>query len=476
MTEKKDDAKKDKLISRRQFLRGAGMTGAGLAAAACAPQIVEVEKEVAVEKIVEVEKVVTAVPEVAKKTGELSILRWNHFVPAADVWFDEYAAEWGAANGVKVTVDGIHQSDMPARGSSELAAQKGHDIFEWNFGTGSPFLWKEHCVSLTDLVKDIEGSIGSYSAIGNQSGYDAEQDNWFALPSYYIRFPSMFRKDLWSGVGFPDGPDTWDDVLSGGTELKAGGNPIGIGLYNGLDPNATWRGLLWSYGGALQDADGNPALDSPETLAAIEMAVKLYQNAMTEEVLAWDDAGNNRFLGSGIGSYIANPISAYRSIQADNPELFANVFLRSAPAGPAARLMAAVSFAYTIWKFSPNQVNALQFLRDWADNFESHFVASSGYNHPQNDSFMASPWPVLAEDPKLAFLEQANDWSVSFGHPGANTASVGEVLGSYHIPTMMANACTGKMTAREALDDCAAKVDAIYSRWASLRPTKLFRV
>ena len=105
MTEKKDDAKNRKMISRRQFLRGAGMTGAGLAAAACAPQVVEVEKEVPVEVI----KEVTAVPEVAKKTGELSILRWNHFVPATDEWFDNYAQEWGDANGVKVTVDGIHQ-------------------------------------------------------------------------------------------------------------------------------------------------------------------------------------------------------------------------------------------------------------------------------------------------------------------------------------------------------------------------------
>ena len=180
-------------------------------------------------------------------------------------------------------------------------------------------------------------------------------------------------------------------------------------------------------------------------------------------------------MGSGIGSYIANPISAYRSIEADNPELFANVYLRKAPAGPAARLMAAVSFTYTIWKFSPNTANATKFLRDWADNFAGHFTASSGYNHPQNDSFLTSPWPVISDDPKLAFLEQANEWSVSFGHPGANTSAVGEVLGNYHIPTMMANACTGTMSAEDALADCVAKVDSIYSRWASLRP-KVFQV
>ena len=40
-----------KALTRRQFLRMAGGTGAGVLAAACAPQIVEVEKEVAVEQI-----------------------------------------------------------------------------------------------------------------------------------------------------------------------------------------------------------------------------------------------------------------------------------------------------------------------------------------------------------------------------------------------------------------------------------------
>lgn len=66
MSESKDRKKPGSVITRRQFLRRAGLTGAGLAAAACAPTVVEVEKEVAVpvERIVVEEKQVTAVPEV----------------------------------------------------------------------------------------------------------------------------------------------------------------------------------------------------------------------------------------------------------------------------------------------------------------------------------------------------------------------------------------------------------------------------
>ena len=67
MTNEDDGKRQEKMISRRQFLRGAGMTGAGLAAAACTPQIVEVEKEVAVEKI-ELQSLATKPKNFARRT------------------------------------------------------------------------------------------------------------------------------------------------------------------------------------------------------------------------------------------------------------------------------------------------------------------------------------------------------------------------------------------------------------------------
>ena len=42
---------------------------------------------------------------------------------------------------------------------------------------------------------------------------------------------------------------------------------------------------------------------------------------MTNEVLSWDDTGNNQMLASGRASWIQNPISSLRTIEKDNPEL-----------------------------------------------------------------------------------------------------------------------------------------------------------
>ena len=63
----------------------------------------------------------------------------------------------------------------------------------------------------------------------------------------------MYRKSLWDEIGMK--PDTWDNVRIGGAKLKAKGHPVGISLGHSNDPNTTWRGLLWSYGGCRSGRD-----------------------------------------------------------------------------------------------------------------------------------------------------------------------------------------------------------------------------
>ena len=47
-------------------------------------------------------------------------------MPRHDKWFDRFAADWGRKLGVKVTVDHIEVTTIPARFSSEIAAKSGH--------------------------------------------------------------------------------------------------------------------------------------------------------------------------------------------------------------------------------------------------------------------------------------------------------------------------------------------------------------
>ena len=438
--------------SRRAFLKGAGasLAVAGMASAGIAPGFLRQ----------------------ARAAGDLKILQWSHFVPAYDAWFDTFAKDWGAKNGVNVTVDHIPHLELPARMAAEVSAQAGHDLVGLN-GAGGAHLYIRHLVDMSDLVHEAEKKYGKVNAAGIGVAYDAATNTWPAYPDYYIRFPGLYRKSMWDEIGMK--PDSWDELRKGGAKLKKKGHPVGIGLAHHNDANNSWRAVIWSYGGSIADKAGKRCvLSSKETLEAIKFSVALYKEAMTNEVFSWDDASNNRFIDSGKGCWIHNPISAYRSAQKADQHVADDTFIWKTPKGPARRITAASPNSYLVWKFAKNKDNAIAFLRHYAANWTEGFKASTAYNHPVFDHIVKTPMPILSDDPsshphdKLKVLETANEWHAIFGYPGPGNPASDEVANNFIIPDMMAQACSGKMSPKEAMDWGQQRCDAIYKKWASM--------
>ncbi len=420
-------------VTRRRFLRNTGLT---LAAAGSAP--------------------VLSAPFVSRAmadTKELSIVQWSHFVPEYDKWFDNFAKEWGEKNKISVTVDHIPVQNVAARAAAEASAGSGHDLFGWN-GAGGAHLYRKFLVDVGDLVKSVEKKYGKVSTIGRQLGFNQDDGTWSAFPDFYINFPGMYRKSMWDEIGMK--PDTWDNLRIGGAKLKAKGNPVGISLGHSNDPNTTWRGLLWSYGGAIQDEAGKQVvLNSKGTVEAVKYAAALYKEAMTSDVLSWNDASNNQYIGSGVSSYIVNPISAYRSAQKSNKQLADDIFVIKPPKGPVRQLMGGASEFYGIWKFAKNKEAALEFLKHYSDNWPEAFKASEGYNNPCFANLVPKPMPILSNDPtstpsdKLALLQDSEEWSAIPGYPGPATPATDEIYNNFTIPDMMAKAATGSLSAED---------------------------
>jgi multiple sugar transport system substrate-binding protein len=404
-------------------------------------------------------------------TKTLRILQWSHFIPEYDRWIDGFAKEWGKQNGVTVTVDHIPHLELPARAAAEVSAGAGHDIFHFN-GSGGPHLYAKHTLDLTALIQEVEKKHGKVLPMGRQIAWNEETKGWSAFPDYFIDFPGLYRKDLWDEIGTP--PDKWEDVRVGGAKLKQKGFPVGIALSHCVDANNSHSSVLWSHGASVCDETGKRVtIDSKETLEAVKYVRALYKEAMDPEVLSWDDASNNRFLASGRGSWIHNPISAYRSIQKANPELADKIFMTKTPAGTVRRLAAGAPNSYVIWKFARNQDTAIEFLKYYADHYTDAFKASTGYNHPLFENLVPKPMPILSNDPsshppdKMKVLETADEWCVVFGYPGPGTPAADEVANNYIIPDMMANAATDKMSPENAVKWAANEIKGIYDKWAT---------
>jgi multiple sugar transport system substrate-binding protein len=438
-------------ITRRGFLKRAGAVAgaAGLAPAISAPFVANA----------------------LAQTKTLKILQWSHFVPQYDTWFDGFAKDWGKKNGTSVTVDHMPHLELPARAAAEVAAGSGHDIFAFN-GSGGPHLYEKHVVDLTALVGEVEKKYGRVQQVGRQIAYNEAAKAWSAFPAYYISFPGLYRKDLWDEIGMK--PDTWEDIRVGGAKLKAKGFPVGISLGHSVDPNLSYRSLLWSYGAAECDETGKRVtLDSKQTLEVVKFVRALYKEAMEPDVLSWDDASNNKYLASGRASWIHNPISAYRSIQKATPELADKIQVWKTPAGPVRRLACASPNSYVIWRFARNQDTAIEFLRYYADHGIESFEASTGYNHPLFADIVPKPMPILSNDPtshppdKLRVLETTNDWHATYGYPGPAGPASDEVADNFIICDMMAKAATDKATPEEAVAWATKEVELIYKKWVA---------
>jgi multiple sugar transport system substrate-binding protein len=392
----------------------------------------------------------------------LSILCWSHFVPAYDKWFDQFGQEWASKNNVKLTIDHIPHLNLAAKIAAEVATQSGHDIVQLAASGTEKFA--PALIDLQDVADKLGKKYGGWTPLAEN--YSSYKGKFHSIPDYFIDFPGLYRKDLWTEIGMPNGPDTWDEVRTGGAKLKAKGFPVGIGLAHHNDSRNSWRAIMWSHGGSEVTKDGKTlTYNSKEVREALKYVKALYKEAMTPEVLAWDDASNNRLLASGRGSWIHNPISAYRTIEAQNKELAAKIHVSLSPKGPAGRWSFANCLAYGVTKFSKNQDTAKAFIEHLTDNFKEAFKASTGYNNPFLKTYAKGPLPIISEDPKLKVLEKSPEYHYTIGHPGPLTVAADEVYQQFVMIDAAAQFCSDKMDLEQTVKWADDKLKAIYAKF-----------
>lgn len=406
--------------------------------------------------------------------GTIKILLWSHFVPRYDSWYDPWAKKWGQKNGVNVIVDHIDQADLPARTAAEFAAGAGHDMIEWLTPASS---YEPSVHDLTDVVNQAQAKYGTMTAFCKASSFNPVTHKWYAFCHTWVPDPGDYRKGLWTKAGLPNGPATYADLLTGGTEINRKQHVrMGIGMSSEVDSNMAARALIWSYGGSTQDGHGKVVLNSPEVVDAVAYMGKLYKQSMTSEVFSWTAASNNQGLVAGQLSYIINSISAYRTAQADSPDVASDIFFVPALKGPTGKGLASqhVVRSYIVPKWAKNVDQVKQFLLDLVGAAHDGVYNSELYDFPSfPKTGAASALPGwLRSDPfksnpsnKLELLATAEQWTTNVGYPGPANAAEGEIFNTNVLPTMMATVAQGKATPAQAVASAAKQCEAIYSKW-----------
>ena len=425
-------------VSRRRFLRAAAGGAAGLAGV-----------------------LATGRPPAIAQTRELTFLTFASFVPDTDKELKRQFEEWGAQNKVKVRLDIIAGQQFQTKKAAEVQARSRHDLIVLGGGLGHDYL-----ADLNDVAGDVAPKNGGWL---NPNDY-LIRGKWKLLPWWMPPFPIAVRTDLLEQVGEKN-PDTWEDWLRVGKKGKAIGHPFGTAISHTGDANVTLLSILWSYGASYVAKDGRTiTINSPQTRQALEFVKRLYTEAMEPEVLAWDDASNNRCLNAGKCIAIHNPISAYESAKKDKVlvpgtqrEIADVIDHVNTPRGPVDRRTTGGYFCVGIWNFSKNVDLAKDFLRY---HFQPHNLnkwveAGHGYNMPFLTTL--TKHSVYKSDKQYRFIPEVARVSVPPSWPGPTTAASQQVLDLYIIPDMFAQHVTGKLTADQAIAWAEKEMQEIYA-------------
>ena len=281
---------------------------------------------------------------------------------------------------------------------------------------------------------------------GKWLGVPLGQNNWFM----------NYREDWFKEVGVTKFPDTWDDMLAVGTKLKANGHPIGMTFSDkaGGDGNATPRMMLWAFGGKEFNADGSLALDSKETIAALEFAIKLHNAAGDPAEVAYDDGANNAAFLAGKISMTPNVNTIYLPALKTAPAIAAAMNHAIPPQGPGGRF---TGVQLNWWGILNNTKGIdLDASKDLIKQFFSiknlgaFFKAGQGYILPMLPKYESEP--IWSPDPKLAIAKDVFKLSRPPGFAlNEQTKLSGLMIDKVIIGKLFSQACTTG-NARAALD------------------------
>lgn len=435
-------------ISRRDVLLGtAGLAaGAGLAGQMGTPAFAQ-----------------AAAPTFKPEAGaQLRVLRWAPFVKGEeDAWLAN-TKKFTDATGVQVRIDKEGWEDIRPKAAVAANVGAGPDIVLVWFDDA--FQYPDKLLDVTPIANYLGGKYGGWYP-GLEGYAKTREGKFIGLPLAAISNGILYRESWMKEAGFSTFPDKTDAFLELCKALKAKNHPAGFALGKAVgDGNNFAHWLLWSHGGRTVDDNGKVAINSPETVAAINYARELYKTFIpgTE---SWLDINNNRAFLAGEVSVTANGVSLYYSAKndpklADMAKDIKSAILPVGPVGQPVELHQTTSciiFKHT--KFPQAAQAYLQFMYE-QEQMPAWLTGASAYCCQPLKAYADNP--VWTADPVHTPYKRASETLRPNGYSGPLGYASAAVMADYVLLDMFAEGATGRSTPEEAIKRAEARINRYY--------------
>jgi multiple sugar transport system substrate-binding protein len=440
------------IITRRSIL------GAGVAAVAAG--------EALAQNRVTGDASVTAPRLPIENGATLRILRPVRFVQPDEEVFRASAARFAQATGVQVRVDFVGWEDINQQTAVTANTGAGPDVII-GFNE-APHIYVDKLIEVSDVAEYLGRKYGGWMFVGEKYGKRHNTNNWIGLPFGGTAGPLVWRKSAVTEVGYQTPPSDLPGFLEMCRRLRRANKPAGFALGNAVgDGNGFANWLMWSHGAGITDPAGQVAVNSPQTLAALNYLRELYPTFVDGGTISWGDISNNQAYAANSCFVTSNGVSLYFALKndpatraiADDTE-HSVMPLGVANSWPSAPLtLNAMVFRHSRF---PNAAKAFLLHMMEAQQYEPWLNANLGYwAHPLNAYREASVW---TSDPKITLFRDSMNNQFWNGYRGPLSEASGQANAEYVLVQMFASVAAGQATPEAAMREAERRARRIFRR------------
>src|SRR5580700_226292 len=393
--------------------------------------------------------------------AKLTVMRWKRFVPAEDEAFMAMVAAFQKANNVEVTVFSESFEDIQPKASVSANTGQGPDLV-WGLHS-LPQLFPDKVIPMNDVADYLGKAYGGWTSAASITCTQGK--NWLGIPVATIGGYLNYRTAAMEKAGFKTFPTDFPSFLELCKALKANNTPAGFALGHASgDANAWVHNILWGHNAWTVDKDDKVAINSPETVKALEYA-KALSDTFIPGVASWNDSSNNKAFLSGDLYLTSNGISIYVAAKDDpaKKELAEDTYHALWPVGPLGKptelQLAVPILAFNFTKY-PNAAKAFITFMLEKENFDKWLSGARGYLTQTLNAYDSSP--VWTADPKNWVFSQASKRALpasGIGTPGEKAATA---IADFLVVDMFANYCTGREDAKGTIAITERHLTRIY--------------
>ena len=404
-----------------------------------------------------------------EKGASIRILRPAKFVQGDETLWNENSKKFEQRYGVKVRVDYEGWEDLRPKAAVAANVGRGPDIV---------YCWYDDAHQYAEKLLDI-GDVGNY--LGRKYGgwYPISEKfgrvqtkggglgRWICAPIGAGGGKVVYRKSHVNKAGFETIPTNTNDFLRLCQKLKENNTPSGFALGNAVgDGNGWCHWVIWSHGGKMVDEKDNVVINSPETIAGLEYAKRLY-DTFIPGTLSWLDPSNNKAYLDGQISLTQNGISIYyaakNSSDATIKAVGEDTEHADMPLGPVGKptetnlVVPGMVFKYT--KF-PNACKAYMAFMMEQEQYAPWATAAIGYwSQPLRAYEKLDIWTVDRKHTPYRDVMVKQLWPGFSGSLGTQSAGV---LADWVMVNMVAQVASGGKSPKDAAAEAQKRAERYY--------------